>query len=762
MTTSVRLLPIAALLCAANVWGAPNEKSQHLGYCYPDGGQQGTVFEVFAGGQFLNGIDSVYVTGEGVHAMITQHGKPLNNKLLQEMRKKVMALLKERRAAQASGVASAPTPPPPAWEMMVLDHPLWRRVQKMDLPELEHWVKEVTNPNKLQMNMQLADMVLLQVTIDPGAALGDREIRFGTPNGLTNPLRFQVGAFPELCEKEPNDREASSLPPANLPVVLNGQIMPGDVDRFRFRAKGGQQLVMQAHARHLMPYLADAVPGWFQATLSLYDAKGNEVAFADDYRFDPDPVLAYKVPEDGEYDVAIHDAIYRGREDFVYRIAVGELPFITQMSPLGGHMGEKTVADIVGWNLPSKRLHLDMEPGPDVVRMASLHRYEKISNSVPYAVDTLPESREAEPNDVFKDAQKITLPQIINGCIGKPGDVDLFRFKDEANEEVVAETYARRLGSPLDSIVRLADESGKVLAWNDDQEDKETGLLTHHADSYLRTRLPDKGTYCVSVADTQHHGGEEYAYRLRISAPRPDFALRMTPSSINVPAGRFVPICVYALRKDGFDGDIEITLKDAPPGFVLNGGRIPGALDKARMTLAAPREALARPMTLQLEGHARIGEEMVSRPALPAEDMMQAFAYRHLTPSQQCMVAVIGGKRPAPKIELARSVPVRIPLGGAVNVLINAPKRTILQQIQLELSDPPKGIALQDLAVVPEGLTFTLKAEGEAIKPGLADNLIVEAFVENPGQPDPDKPAKQKQRVSFGVLPAIPFEIVQP
>ena len=75
-----------------------------------------------------------------------------------------------------------------------------------------------------------------------------------------------------------------------------------------------------------MPYLADTVPGWFQAAVALYDAKGNQVAFADHFRFNPDPVLSYTVPCDGAYLLEIRDALYRGREDFVYRVTVGENP----------------------------------------------------------------------------------------------------------------------------------------------------------------------------------------------------------------------------------------------------------------------------------------------------------------------------------------------------------------------------------------------------------------------------------------------------
>ncbi len=48
-----------------------------------------------------------------------------------------------------------------------------------------------------------------------------------------------------------------------------------------------------------------------------------------------------------------------------------------------------------------------------------------------------------------------------------------------------------------------------------------------------------------------------YNYYLRIGPPQADFVLRMTPSSLNVPAGGTGAFTVYAFRKDGWDGDIE-------------------------------------------------------------------------------------------------------------------------------------------------------------------------------------------------------------
>ena len=175
---------------------------------------------------------------------------------------------------------------------------------------------------------------------------------------------------------------------------------------------------------------------------------------------------------------------------------------------------------------------------------------------------------EKEPNNRKENAQRVSLPVIVNGRIDQPGDWDVFRFDGRAGEEIVAEVSARRLDSPLDSLLRLTDAAGRELAVNDDAEDKGAALLTHQADSFLRFKLPASGAYYLHLGDTQGKGGPDYAYRLRISRPQPDFALRMVPSSINARAGATVPVTVYALRRDGFAGDIVLKLKDAPSGFM--------------------------------------------------------------------------------------------------------------------------------------------------------------------------------------------------
>ena len=661
--------------------------------------------------------------------------------------------------------------------------------------------RKLSDP-KRQPNAQIDENVTLRVTLAPDAEPGAREFRLKTSSGVTNPLFLHVGQCREYYEKEPNDRtpdaavltgslatpkartpEAMSilnddstldddefdvdLPNLeSLPVVLNGQILPGDVDRFRFHIDKGTRLVAAVSARRLVPYLADAVPGWFQAVITLYDPKGNELAYADDFRFHPDPAIYYEVPEDGEYILEIRDSIYRGREDFVYRVVVGEVPFITHVFPLGGRAGGKTVAALHGWNLPTKQLLLDTRPGGDCIRHTVLRQGKCRSNSVVYAVDALSESNEAEPNDTARTAQRVALPLVLNGRIARPGDVDVFRFRGRAGDGVVAEVQARCLQSPLDSLLRLTDASGHVLAWNDDYVRKEgylhkgLGVITHHADSYLLARLPKDGVYYVHLADTQHHGGDAYSYRLRIGAPEPDFAPHVSPSTLTVPAGGVVPFTVHALRKDGFEGDVELALKGAPAGFALSGARIPRGSPSVRLTLTAPRRSWTQPIVLHLEGRAQIDGKTVRRPAVPSDNVMQAFLYRHLVPTTEWMVLVGGGGGSAPPLKLLADGPLKLPAGGTAQARFSAPKGPFRKQVRLELSDPPKGIAIQKIAPDPQGVAIALSVDADKAKPGLRGNLIVNAFRETVVMDEEGKPTDARRRTALGPLPAIPFGVV--
>ena len=332
--TAACLVALAAFLALSGTALAQQTRREpHIGYAFPAGGQRGTTVYVAVGGQFLRSAKSALLSGQGITATIAGYVgpyRPLSKPEQDELRRRIDA----RRTGKPidtshDRVSSGPATQKPAkpGDKKEIDHPLLHDVVKMNLQEIAQVEKmQGREMRKQQPNAQIGETVILKLAIEKIAPTGKRELRLLCQTGLTNPIFVEVGDLPELQESEPNDGASLGTPISSTPVLLNGQIMPGDVDRFRFQATKGQKLTVAAHARSLMPYLADAVPGWFQATVALVDSTGHEVAFADDYRFDPDPVLFYRIDKDGEYRLEIRDALFRGRDDFVYRVSLGELP----------------------------------------------------------------------------------------------------------------------------------------------------------------------------------------------------------------------------------------------------------------------------------------------------------------------------------------------------------------------------------------------------------------------------------------------------
>ncbi len=608
----------------------------YIGYVYPAGGKQESTFQVRLGGQGLDEVNGVLVSGEGVQGKVVEYLRklgPQETTLLNEQMAQLKKMPQDDSAAQD----------------------IISRIKR----RLDEYVQRPASAS-------ISSLVIAEITVARDARPGTRELRLVTARGISNPLVFCIGQFPEYSRKPMKTstfqvlgKEELALrkrPPeevenrVSLPCTLNGQIASGEVNRYRFEARQGQKLVISTDARRLIPFIADAVPGWFQPVVTVFDAKGKELAFSDDYRFKPDPVLLLEVPSDGEYTMSIADSLYRGREDFVYRITIGQLPFLTSLFPLGRRNGSATEVQMKGWNLDGAELNL---PAPDSgtgVRDVTACKDGIFSNAVPFAVDAMPECTEEEPNDDAEHAQRVNLPAIVNGRINRSDDRDVFELSAKAGDTIVAEVSARKLDSPLDSLLKITDANGKVLACNDDHPDAGAGVNTHHADSYLMIRLTADGKYFVHIGDTARSGGEEYGYRLRISAPQPDFALRVVPSSLAFRGKSGNSLNVYAIRKDGFDGVIKLNLRNAPDGFKAAAVNFPANQEMVRFGVKSELSDLSKPVDLVVEGRAKLNDQEIAHDAAPAEDRMQAFLWRHLVPAASLPAMVFDpNATPAPK-----------------------------------------------------------------------------------------------------------------
>jgi hypothetical protein len=337
----------------------------------------------------------------------------------------------------------------------------------------------------------------------------------------------------------------------------------------------------------------------------------------------------------------IKDVLFRGREDLVYRLRVGALPFVTHIYPLGGQRDTDAQVELNGVNLPAATTSFAIPGDAPPLKHVQVQAGGLTSNTLPFAVGGNPEIQEAEPNDAAEKAQQISIPVTINGRIQQDGDADYFAFPAKAKDVVVVDAWARRLESPLDPIITLLNAKGGRLAENDDTVDESQGLITHHADSFLTYTVRTDGDYVVRIGDVQGLGGEEYAYRLRVGPPQADFDLRLFPANLRVAQGSSSRAKIKAYRRDGFNGEIRVTAAGLLPGFVISDAVLGTGQNEMLLTITAPPDAPLGILSPTFTGTARVGEEEIVRQVVPAEDLMQAFYYRHDVPTDELLLAVV-------------------------------------------------------------------------------------------------------------------------
>lgn len=749
----MKIIRVVLLYLGISASVLPAAVIPHIGFVYPSGALPGAKLTVTIGGQYIKDFAGLHLSGIPVEVRLTDYMRIYDQQEMNRIRRAKETI--EAKIAEETNES--------------IKQQLQRSLELVNEEmEMVNNLRRADRQNpgvaaKKQFNPQIAERITLEIALPTDAKPGNYDLRVITTNGLSNPILFQIGQMHEISEKEPNNLLNAPERLRTLPVLINGQIMPGDMDYFRFNAKKGQTLVLRAEARSLVPYLADAVPGWFQSVLTLYDAQGREVAYNDDYCLNPDPVLIYEVPANGDYTVSIRDSIFRGREDFVYRLSIGELPFIERISPLGGLENSETDVYLYGVNLPCKTIRVKTAEN-DIIPVY-IENNGLISNRRIFSVSPLPGRAETEPNNLFSKAEVISNSVAVNGTIGIPGDQDWFKFEGREGETKTVEVSARRFGSPLDARLIVLDAKQQVLVSSDDVEDKRSGLMTHHADARIDFKLPSKGTYFVRLDDLQNKGGDEYAYRLIISEQRPDFQLRIVPSSLRIPQGGNAVATVHAVRTGGFNGAIDLSIVDAPHGIELQKAVIPEGAGSASIIIAASKDAERQMTELEISGTGDCGRT-VRRRAVPAEDMMQAFIYRHLVPSEKLLVQVAEPDPATVVLKLPQNGIIRARSGTDVTISAAVTVNQTVQggAVKLSLSNPPEWLSLQTSAIKNSSRNVVLKINPNA-EPGYSATVLLNGAVRiGKNAKDPDFNPVMKvlnTRITEFTIDAITIEIVE-
>jgi hypothetical protein len=203
-------------------------------------------------------------------------------------------------------------------------------------------------------------------------------------------------------------------------------------------------------------------------------------------------------------------------------------------------------------------------------------------------------------------------------------------------------------------------------------------------DSLLRFTAPADGEYIARIRDVRGMGGDDFAYRLTIREPRPDFRLSVTPRNLNVPVGGSVPVTVTAFRLDEFSGAIEVTLVDLPPGLTATHGIIGPRQNSAALIVSAAADAkLDAAVALKALGKARVGTEELAHYASP-EDRLKLVS---LMPKPDILVVAETKEvvlEPGGTAEVALNIQRQNNFGGRVPVdVLNLPPRVRVLDVGL-------------------------------------------------------------------------------
>lgn len=570
-----------------------------------------------------------------------------------------------------------------------------------------------------------------EVTLPSDFAPGIYPLRVQTDAGISPPLWIGVDALPQLTY-------AADLKLSELPAAVSGTLGGDQVHSVRRAGQAGETLQVEVEARRLGSKLNPVV--------RLYNDKKIQLAWsAPQARLGGDARLAFKLPATGEYIVELHDANFRGADPGFYRLKVGSWVGADFVFPLASQTDRPLLLGLRGLFAPAEigepTLLGRVAPGQSTgnKRLPWLNGVNKLmqtakvtrlwSGDLPeYLVSDDPQHTEPDGNSA--SSQSLSSPLGMSGVLFKPGEEDRFQVAVTPGKKLKIELRAARLGSPLDGVLTVYDETGKnQLAGGDDQPNQPDSMVEF-------TPAENQKIVTVGVKDLLERGGPEFYYHLAVApADRPDFQLSIAEDRVSLPAGGGALIRVTAQRQ-GYNGPISLQIapREGTTDFQpvkLSGQTIPAGQSMALFFLSSEVDTPPRISALDIIGLAEIEGKQIARAATrPLDDATRTrpwYAREVLLNPVPASPLALSWEGETPELPLGQKVELKLNLTRTahadrpvrITLVTNQPqvKKTIKENNQdKQVDDVERMIRLSEPLAIPANqaaATVTLAVPGE-------------------------------------------------
>ena len=544
------------------------------------------------------------------------------------------------------------------------------------------------------------------------------DVRFAGRFGVSNPRAMAIGDRPESIGPTTNTTSEAAAP-IELGSVVDGRIAPNTASWFRFTAKAGQRVIARVEARELDSRL--------EPMLAAFAADQRELASS------RRGFLDFTAPVDGTYRVRLNDQTFRGGDDHPFRLTLGAGPHLDFALPNVLRAGGTNRVTLYGRNLPGGKPSpftgidghaLDqlaveiIAPAQGDVPAALLRRPAAAGlagGSIAWSLSA-PGGR-SNPllfslvtGEVVVSAEDglvpVTPPVEFSGLFPRRGGRSGVTFEAKKGDVLWLEIWGERLGPVCDPFALLQrvtkGPKGEEQA-TDLQEFGDTDANVGGRDFNTTTRDPvgrieikEDGLHRVLVRDLFNTSKDSprHPYRLSLRRETPDFRLVALPqpppklkdddrqihaASASLRRGETVPLRVLALRRDGFNGEIEITATDLPAGVTAATGKIAEGQGTGSVLLTASETAASAVAAIQVVGRSVVGGAVREHPAVmatvvrPAADHDQEAIAARL--ARESVLSVNGVESAPVTVAVTSSGPLEASVGGKLSVPIGITRR---------------------------------------------------------------------------------------